>query len=150
MDWPVALTLVHLQHKHQQEQQHQRQQQWQQQQQHTGSNPPPASSSTSSVAASRRAGQHRNSLHSRSSMSSGLLRGLGCSGAANSLDAVAPLLPVPSESVYLQVGSGAGWLGGAHRGGGRRVLPPFHPAHRPCIFWDRDVQGVFSKNTRWQ
>lgn len=140
MDWPVALTLVHLQHKHQQEQQHQRQQQWQQQQQHTGSNPPPAGSSASSVAASRRAGQHRNSLHSRSSMSSGLLRGLGGSGAANSLDAVAPLLPVPSESVYLQVGRGAGrGRGGTGAAGG--VLPPLHPAHRPCFFLGQGHSG---------
>jgi hypothetical protein len=41
-------------------------------------------------------------LHSRSSLGSGLLRGLGAAGAS-SLDAVAPPLPVPSESVYLQV-----------------------------------------------
>jgi len=120
MDWPVALTLVHLQHKHQQEQQHQRQQKWQQQQQqqqqHGGGGGPHKGSSGSSVVSGRRSGP-RGSLQ-RNSMGSGLLRGRGGSGGlVNSLDAVAPLLPVPSESVYLQVrpwgGGGGGEVEGA-------------------------------------
>lgn len=115
MDWPVALTLVHLQHKHQQEQQHQHHQHQQQQQQQLQQAPgslPRNSSSGSSVASARRQGPvGRSSLHGRSSKGAGLLRGLGASGA-NALEAVAPLLPVPHDSVYLQVGRGQGAGGG--------------------------------------
>jgi hypothetical protein len=107
MDWPVALTLVHLQHKHQQEQQQQQQHQKQQQQlQQAPGSLPRNSSSGSSVASARRQGQvGRSSLHGRSSKGPGLLRGLSASGV-NALEAVAPLLPVPHDSVYLQVGRG--------------------------------------------
>jgi hypothetical protein len=106
MDWPVALTLVHLQHKHQQEQQQQ-----QQLQQAPGSLPRNSSSGSSIASARRQGAVGRSSLHGRSSKGPGLLRGLGASGATNALEAVAPLLPVPHDSVYLQVSRGTGHLG---------------------------------------
>jgi hypothetical protein len=61
------------------------------------------------VSGRRSSQQQRPSLHSRHSLSSGL-KGRGVAGACG-LDAVTPLLPVPSESVYLQV-MGDGWVGG--------------------------------------
>lgn len=98
MDWPVALTLVHLQHKHQQDQEQQRQQH-----QGIGSNSlNKGSSGPGSTSARRSSQQQRASLHGRHSLSSGLAKGRGAAGSS-SLDAVTPLLPVPSESVYLQV-----------------------------------------------
>lgn len=128
MDWPVALTLVHLQHKHQQEQHQQRQQQWQQQQQPSANLP--RTTSGTSIASARRPGQ-RTSLHSRSSMSSSLLRGLGGSGA-NGLDAVAPPLPVPSESVYLQVGWSSFTAVQCLASATRRLVQPCIAYATPC------------------
>lgn len=133
MDWPVALTLVHLQHKHQQEQQQQRQQRWQRQQSQQqggaggggggggGISSSRKSSSGASLAPPRLTGHQRGSVIGRNSSSAGssimgsggLLKGLGGSSVANTLDAIAPLLPVPSESVYLQVGGGQGGVKGA-------------------------------------
>lgn len=100
MDWPVALTLVHLQHKHQQDQKQQRQQY----QGICSNSLNKGSSGPGSTAASARRSsqQQRASLHGRHSLSSGLTKGRGAVGSS-SLDAVTPLLPVPSESVYLQV-----------------------------------------------
>jgi hypothetical protein len=138
MDWPVALTLVHLQHKHQQEQEQLRQQQ---QQQHQGSGTLHKASSgpgSASVSGRRSGQQQRSSLHSRHSMSAGL-KGRGVAGGGG-LDAVTPLLPVPSESVYLQVmwdGWLAGWLGGGHGGCARGDVHGLHGQCTCCLFSER-------------